>query len=107
MLSYSKGPDAPLLQTTIAEAFRETAERLPDKLALISRHQDSRLTFAELSAEVERTARGLAGLGLGARDRVCLWSTSCVEWVVLNLACARIGGVLVNITPAYRAYELA
>ena len=107
MLSYSKGPDAPLLQTTIAEAFRETAERLPDKLALISRHQDSRLTFAELSAEVERTARGLAGLGLGARDRVGVWSTNCVEWVVLNLACARIGGVLVNVNPAYRAYELA
>src|ERR1700689_3475110 len=107
MLSYSRGPDVPLLETTIAEAFRETVERLPEQLALISRHQNVRLTFAELSAEVERAARGLAGLGVGARDRIGLWSTNCVEWVVLNLACARIGAVLVNVNPAYRAYELS
>src|SRR5450432_1558459 len=107
MLSYSKGPDAPLLQTTIAEAFRETAVRFPDNLALVSRHQNARLTFAELNAEVERTARGLAGLGLGAEDRVGLWSTNCIQWILLHLACTRIGAVLVNVNPAYRAFELA
>ncbi len=107
MLSYSKGPDVPLLETTIAEAFRSTSERWPDNDALIVRHQSARLTFAELSAEVEQTARGLAGLGLGAQDRVGLWSANCVEWVVLHLACTRIGAVLVNVNPAYRALELA
>ena len=106
MLSYSKGPDAPLLETTIAEAFRRTSEQWPDHDALIVRHQNARLTFAELSAEVERTARGLAGLELGPGDRVGVWSTNCVEWVVVHLACARIGAVLVNVNPAYRAFEL-
>ena len=66
-----------------------------------------RLTFSELAAVVERTARGLAGLGLGAQDRIGVWSTNCAEWVQLHLACARIGAVLVNVNPAYRAYELA
>jgi fatty-acyl-CoA synthase len=107
MLSYAKGPDAPLIQATIAEVFRETAERLPNNPALISRHQNARVTFSELSEEVERTARGMAGLGLGAGDRIGVWSTNCVEWVIVNLACARIGAVLVNVNPAYRAYELA
>ena len=107
MLSYSKGPDAPLLQMTIAEAFGETAQRFPDNLALVSRHQNTRLTFAELNAEVERTARGLAGLGLRADDRVGVWSTNCIEWILLHLACTRIGAVLVNVNPAYRAFELA
>ena len=107
MLSYSKGAEAPLLRTTIAEAFRETADRLPDNPALISRHQGARFTFAELTAEVERTARGLTGLGLSSQDRVGVWSTNCAEWVVLHLACARIGAVLVNVNPGYRAYELA
>ena len=107
MLSYAKGPDGPLLENTIAEVFRETVGRFPDHLALISRHQNLRLTFAELNAQVERAARGLAGLGLGARDRIGVWSSNCVEWIVLNLACARIGAVLVNVNPAYRAYELA
>ena len=30
-----------------------------------------------------------------------------MEWVLLHLACTRIGAVLVNVNPAYRAYELA
>ena len=106
MLSYSKGHDAPLLQDTIDQVFRRTVQRNPDREALIARHQNARLSFSDLDAAVERTARGLTGLGLVAADRVGVWSTNCVEWVMLHLACARIGAVLVNINPAYRAYEL-
>jgi fatty-acyl-CoA synthase len=107
MLSYSKGPDVPLLEQTISEAFLKTAKQFPNHDALIVRHQGVRLTFAELAVEVEGVARGLTGLGLGAEDRVGVWSTNCVEWVLLHLACSRIGAVLVNVNPAYRAYELA
>src|SRR5216684_1618870 len=106
MLSYSKGPDTALADETISEAFRRTAARFPDREALVSRHQNVRLTWAQLDERVEETARGLAGLGLQAADRVGLWSTNCVEWILVHLACARIGAVLVNVNPAYRAYEL-
>jgi fatty-acyl-CoA synthase len=107
MLSYSRGPDAPLIESSIWQVFEQTARRFPDRDALVSRHQGSRLTFAGLAAAAERTARGLAGLGIGAQDRVGVWSTNCVEWVHLHLACARLGAVLVNINPANRGYELA
>src|SRR5258708_31904515 len=106
MLSYSKGPDTPLAEETICEAFRNTAARFPEREALVARHQDLRLTWAQLDERVEETARGLAGLGLGPADRVGVWSTNCVEWILVHLACARIGAVLVNVNPAYRAYEL-
>ena len=107
MLSYSKGPDVPLLEETISETFLKTAKRFPNHDALIVRHQGVRFTFAQLVVEVEGVARGLTGLGLEAGDRIGVWSTNCVEWVLLHLACARIGAVLVNVNPAYRAYELA
>jgi fatty-acyl-CoA synthase len=107
MLSYSRGPDAPIIDASIWEVFEGTAARFPDKEALVVRHQGVRLTFSELAAAVERTARGLAGLGLGAEDRIGVWATNCAEWVQMHLACARIGAVLVNVNPAYRAYELA
>src|SRR5579864_2331948 len=107
MLSYSKGPDVLLLEETICEVFLKTAKRFPNHDALIVRHQNVRLTFSQLAVKVESVARGLAGLGLGAGDRIGVWSTNCVEWVLLQLACARIGAVLVNVNPAYRAYELA
>src|SRR5579872_3246278 len=107
MLSYARGPETPLLDGTIFEAFSKTAARVPNKTALIVRHQSVRLTFEQLAGEVERTAHGLAGLGLGCGDRIGVWSTNCVEWVLLHLACARIGAVLVNVNPAYRAHELS
>jgi fatty-acyl-CoA synthase len=107
MLSYSRGPDAPLIEASIWEVFAKTAAKFPEREALVSRHQGVRLTFSELAAEVERTARGLAGLGVGAGDRVGVWSTNCAEWIYVHLACARIGAVLVNVNPAYRSYDLA
>src|SRR5450432_3609821 len=102
MSSYSKGPVTPLSEHTIDQAFGYTATRFADRDALISRQQNVRLTFAQLNAEVERTARGLSGLGPGTPDRIGVWSTNCVEWILVHLACARIGAVLVNVNPAYR-----
>src|ERR1700689_3654743 len=107
MLSYSRGHDAPLIDASIWDVFEKTASRFPDREALVVRHQGVRLTFSELAATVERTARGLRGLGLGAHDRIGVWSTNCAEWVGMHLACARIGAVLVNVNPAYRSYDLA
>ncbi len=106
MLSYSRGPDAPFIESSVWQVFEQTARRFPDREALVARPQGARLTFAELAAAAERTARGLAGLGVEAQDRVGVWSTNCVEWVQLHLACARVGAVLVNVNPAYRANEL-
>ncbi len=106
MLSYSRGPDIPLLEKTIDEVFLDTVNRLPQHEALVSLHQNVRLTFLELHRHVQETARGLAGLGLRPGDRVGIWSTNCIEWVLLQLACARFGLILVNVNPAYRSHEL-
>jgi len=106
MLSYSRGPDAPLIDSSIYEVFTETALRYPEKYALVVLHQDAWLTFAELQAAAERTARGLAGLGLVQGDRIGIWSTNCVEWILLHLAATRLGVIVVNVNPAYRSHEL-
>jgi fatty-acyl-CoA synthase len=39
-------------------------------------------------------------------DRVGIWSPNRFEWFVLQYATARIGAILVNINPAYKAVEL-
>jgi len=104
--SYARGPDAPLLETTIGAAVADAAARFPDRPALISRHQNIRMTWHEFDREINRTARGLRGLGLKPQDRVGIWSGNCVEWVLMQLACARAGLVLVNVNPAYRAHDL-
>ena len=106
MKSYARGPDIPLIEKTVYEVFEDTVKRYPDREALVSRHQQIRFSYLELQQRVEGTAAGLWGLGLRPGDRVGMWASSCAEWVYLQVATARIGAVLVNVNPAYRAHEL-
>jgi fatty-acyl-CoA synthase len=104
--SYARGPATPLLELTIGDLLQRTVDRYPDRLAVVSRHQERRLTWAELSVEADRVARGLWSLGIRRGDRVGLWSTNCAEWIILHMGCARAGAALVNVNPAYRSHEL-
>jgi fatty-acyl-CoA synthase len=106
-VSYARGPDVPFFNGSIYEALARTAEQFPENDALIVRHQNLRLNFRQLVEQVERVAGGLAALGLKPQDRFGVWATNCAEWVLLQLAAARAGLVLVNVNPAYRALELA
>ncbi len=45
-------------------------------------------------------------LGIRRGDRVGLWSTNCIEWIMMHMGCARAGAALVNVNPAYRSHEL-
>src|SRR5271170_7753282 len=107
MESYARGPEIPLETRTTHQVLAATASRFPEREALVVSHQNIRLNWSELAREVERTARGLIGLGLSPGDRVGVWATNCAEWIYLQLGCARAGLVLVNVNPAYRAHELA
>jgi len=105
-VSYARGLARPLLELTIGALLDRTADRFGDRLAVASCHQSKRLTWAELSAEADRVARGLWALGIRRGDRVGLWSTNCIEWIVMHMGCARAGAALVNVNPAYRSHEL-
>ena len=95
-----------LLYETIGACFDRIAERHADQSALIVRHQNIRWSYRELRREVDRLAAGLLSLGVEPGDRVGIWGPNSVEWVVTQLATARIGAILVNVNPAYRLYEL-
>jgi fatty-acyl-CoA synthase len=106
-LAYASGPsDRPLIGRTIGAELARVAGASPGALALVSRHQGIRLTWAELAAEVERAARAFLALGVRKGDRVGIWSGNRAEWLVVQYATARIGAVLVNVNPAYRRQEL-
>jgi fatty-acyl-CoA synthase len=101
-----RGGFVPLLGATIDVKFREVVERFPQHEAVVSLPQGARRTYAQLDMDVEEVARGLMGLGVEAGDRVGIWSTDNLEWIIVQMATARIGAVLVTINPAYRIGEL-
>lgn len=95
-----------MLGETIPEHFAGIAERFPDNEAVVSIPQKKRLTYRALAGAIDRLALGLLGLGFDKGDRIGIWSTNNVEWLLLQMATARIGVILVNINPAYRTHEL-
>jgi len=105
-MSYVRGAAVPQIEKTIPEALADTAARYPDHEALVVCHQGVRLTWSQLDREATRTARGLRGMGLVPGDRVGIWASNCLEWVLLQYAAPRAGIVLVNVNPAYRSHEL-
>src|ERR1700758_3752970 len=107
MEAYARGLDGTILHKTVGDAFLETAARFPDRLAISSRHQKLRITWSEYAHGAQQVAAGLRGLGLKHGDRVGVWATNCVEWVMLQFGTALAGIVLVSINPAYRSGELS
>lgn len=95
-----------LLYETIGSCFDRIAERNPDNLALVVRHQDIRWTYREFQAQVDRLATGLIALGIEPGDRVGIWGPNSYEWVLTQFATAKIGAIMVCINPAYRLFEL-
>nr|HET6901723.1 AMP-binding protein [Ktedonobacteraceae bacterium] len=98
--------DTPLLGLTIGDMFDLTVEKYPDHPALISRHQNVRLSYRELQAQVNQCAKGLMQLGFQKGERVGIWSPNRSEWCITQFATSKIGVILVNINPAYRLHEL-
>lgn len=101
-----EGDKAPMLEMTIGARFDEIVDREPSHPALVMPHQEIRWSYGELRGEVDRFAAGLLAIGITAGDRVGIWSPNRFEWVLTQLATARIGAILVCINPAYRLYEL-
>ena len=106
-LSYChRGGDEPLLWATIPDHVRAVAERFPDNDAIVSRHQNWRMRYRDLMDQADALAKGLLARGFTKGERIGVWATNNVEWLLVQLATARIGVVLVNINPAYRPREL-
>jgi len=104
---FHRGGDTPLLGATIAEHFASTVTRFPHHEAVISIPQGRRLSYAQLADAVDPLARGLLAIGFNKGDHIGVWATNNLEWLLLQIATARIGAVLVTINPAYRPRELA
>ncbi len=105
--SYVHGASAkPLIGQTIGRFFDEACARHAEREALVVRHQNVRLTYAQLKSRVDALACGLMRLGLEPGERIGIWSQNNLEWALTQFASAKAGLVLVNINPAYRRSEL-
>ena len=107
-VSYASGvSDKPLLGSTIGEFFDHTVKHHADREAIVSIHQQVRLTYRQLAKRVDNLAKAFIGAGFKKGDRIGIWSPNNVEWLITQYATAKAGLILVTINPAYRSHELA
>jgi fatty-acyl-CoA synthase len=107
MKSYVHGAnEIPLLGETIGDNLRKAVERFPEREALVVRSQKYRASYRELWEQTSALAKAFLAFGIAKGDRVGIWSPNRFEWVVAQYASARVGAILVNVNPAYKAREL-
>ena len=106
-VSYVSGPTSdPLKFMTISALLDRAVTRHGARDAVIYAPTRERLSWHDLRRRSDDVAAGLLALGVQRGDRVGIWAPNCVEWLLVQFGTARIGAVLVNINPAYRATEL-
>lgn len=106
-LSYAYGTSSqPLLGMTIGEKFDQACAQYADQDAVVSVHQNVRLSYKELQAQVNALACSLLQLGFKKGDRLAIWSPNCVEWTITQFAAFKAGIILVNLNTAYKSNEL-
>ncbi|GAF52005.1 long-chain-fatty-acid-CoA ligase [Psychrobacter sp. JCM 18900] len=86
--------------------FDAIVSKYPEREALVVRHQNIRWTYRELQQQVNQLASSMIEMGLEIGDRIGIWSHNNAEWLLMQLATAKVGVILVNINPAYRTFEL-
>jgi HIP---CoA ligase len=88
---------------TIARLVAIAAQMYGDSLAI--EDFETKLSFAQLLAEVRRASRALIARGIASGDRVCVWAPNCWQWVVCALTVHSVGAALVPINTRYKGAE--
>ena len=96
-MSHDRGvTEPPLIEQTIGSFFDEMVQRVPDNDALVSCHQNIRYTYRQMQAESNRLASAFLEIGLQRGDRVGIWSHNNAQWLLTQLATAKVGIILVK-----------
>ena len=95
-----------ILDVTLPEFFKYARQKYGQYEAVVFSQFNMRWTYSELLHKCDAFAAGLLALGLYKGDRVGIWSPNRAEWIIAQIATARLGIILVNINPAYKGTEL-
>lgn len=90
--------------STIGSLFAAQARLFPHRIAI--EDQSTRLTYAALDNTVNRAAQTMMRFGVKAGERVAILSENRAEYIVVELACAKLGAILACQNWRLRAQEL-
>ena len=84
--------------------FDAMCERYPEKTAVV--YLGERFSFSRLQNLSERFGGALVDLGVGKGDKVMIYISNCVQWIIAFLGIQKIGAAIVPVSPIYTSHEL-
>ncbi len=84
--------------------FDQMCEKYPDRPAVIYLGQE--FSYRRLQDLSLRFAGALDGMGVKKGDRVIVYLSNCVQWIIAFLGIQKAGAVLVPVSPIYTSHEI-
>ena len=89
---------------SLAPLVEQRAREHPERtLAIVG---ERTWTYAQVDTQASSLAAAFSELGLGVGDRVAVNLPNGVEWIISLLACAKLGAVVVPVSPQLSSHEL-
>lgn len=95
---------------TLWQTLSDAAAFNPNRDALVAADDEgvvTRLTYGQMLERVRNMSAGLASIGVQRGDRVVLWMTNRLEWVISCFAAARLGAAVVPINTFLKPPEVS
>jgi fatty-acyl-CoA synthase len=89
---------------SLAPLVEQRAEQFPERV--IATNGERTWTYRQVDADASSLAAALAELGLGLGDRIAVNLPNGVEWIVATLAAAKLGAVVVPVSPTLSVHDL-
>jgi long-chain acyl-CoA synthetase len=84
--------------------FDLMSERYPNNTAVL--YLGQKFSYAKLRILSERFASALNDMGVKKGDKVMIYISNCIQWVIAFLGIQKIGAVIVPVSPIYTSHEL-
>lgn len=88
----------------ITSLFKQTAQRLPDKVAI--EFEDQRVTFKEIDEQANKVANALQSIGIAKGDRVAQYMPNSLELVYSLIGNFKNGSVIVPMNINFKEQEI-
>ena len=86
-----------ITQKTIGQLLNDVAAEYPNNMALVHSNSNIRQTYNLFLSGINRAARGLIKIGIKKGERVALWAPNSAEWIISQMALAKIGAIVVPV----------
>jgi long-chain acyl-CoA synthetase len=84
--------------------FDRMCEKYPDRTAII--YLGERFTYRRLRDLIDRFATSLTQFGIGKGDKVMIYISNSVQWVIAFFGIQKIGAAVIPVPPIYTSFEI-